>query len=294
MKISSSPFFAALFLAAFLSLPLKAQVFIDLLNFNAQTFQSTYKDSIQSKNLTTNYNLNVFLPKKIKNGNTFMFRIAGENLHSVYQSSFSNLYSISIPIGFQFVSKNKKWKTLVMGIPKIASDLKDNLSKDVQYGGTVLFTYVQNDSLLKLKFGLYYNRECFGNFFVPLVGLDWKATNRISVYGILPNNMRVEFKVNSKLYFGMGYKNYQRSYRLSRQFNDDFVRIKEGQLKLFVDFYTKMKVVFFTDVAYGIKYSLVQYDYADAKLVHLNNPVYSPMKNGFMFTAGLAYRLRMD
>ncbi len=268
-----------------------AQPFVDPANANSQIFNTTYKDSLHSKSKTIDDNLSIFFPKKFKNENVLLLRLSGELLESSIEKSYYDLYAFSIPFGFQFTSKNKKWKPLFLFIPKISSDLKDNLSKDFQYGGTGLITYAVNDSF-KLKVGLFYNRECFGNFFVPLVGIDWRASERWSVYGILPNNMRVEFKCSKNFYLGLGFKNYKRSYRLSQSFNNDFVLVKETQLKFFIDFYTKQKIVLCGDISYMLQYDFAEYENDNPKILGMYNPIYSPINNGFVYTFGIAYRIR--
>ena len=87
-----------------------------------------------------------------------------------------------------------------MVIPKLAGDMKDrNLMTYAQLGGIFLENYIVNNHL-KFKLGLYYNREAFGNFFMPLVGMDWKVNKRLSLYGTLPSNYRVEINIiNNKL-----------------------------------------------------------------------------------------------
>jgi hypothetical protein len=280
-------------LLLFIPVLLSAQPFIDIVNVSAQRFESKYEDSLASPAEARNYNLNVCIPKVFKNGTTFLVRFAAENLASSIGDSHYSLYAFSMPVGFQFVSKNKKWKTMVLGIPKISSDLQDDLSKDMQYGGVALFTRVIHDSL-KIKFGLYYNRECFGNFFVPLVGIDWKATKHINIYGLLPNNMRVEYDLGGGFYAGVGYKNYQRSYRLSGGFNNDFVRVRESQVKVFGECFVFKKVLVFTEIGYTLKYSFIQHDFTNVKEVHSDHPVYTPVKNNVIVTAGIAYRMRLD
>jgi len=275
---------------------LHAQPFIDPLNFNTQLFHPTYKDSVHAENFTRDYTLNVFLPKEFANGNVFLLRLGAEKLHSEYKGDTrisSDLYAFSLPVGFQFLSANRKWKSLLMAMPKISSDLWDNLSKDIQYGGLGLITYVKSDSL-KLKLGLFYNREFFGNFFVPLVGIDWKSRGRISVYGLLPNNLRIEYKWSDRFFTGIGFKSFQRSYRLGMDHNNDFVRVKENQAKLFADYFIFGKVLLFGDVSYTLGYKLIQYKYADVKTMSMNNPVYMPMKDNVLFTVGVAYRIRKD
>ncbi|MEO5644816.1 MAG: hypothetical protein ABIQ40_09180 [Bacteroidia bacterium] len=292
MKNAAYLFISFLFLLSpFL---VKAQPFVDIVNMNAQVFGIKYKDSSRANSLATTYNGSVFIPKKFVNDNMFLFRLSGEVVQLGKLEPYENLYAFGASVGFQFVSKSKNWKAAVVAMPKLSSDLRDNISKnDFQFGGTTLFNYVANDTSLKIKFGLYYNRECFGNFFVPLAGIDWKVNKRLSVYGILPNNMRVEYKICRNFYTGIGYKNYQRSYRLGLNDQNDFVRIKESQAKVFFDFFVWKHALLFADVAYMLKYSLIRYDDQNKNEVHASS-VYAPMENNIVFTFGFAYRLRLD
>lgn len=276
-------------LLASLPLLLKAQPFVDIVNLNASIFHSQYKDSLHRDGGRYAYNLGFLLPKVFDNGNTFLFKLSAEEITSDIDSTRAHLYSFAAPVGFQFLSKNKKWKTLVMGIPRISSDLLDDLKKDFQYGGTGLMTYVLNDSC-KLKFGLYYNREAFGNFFVPLAGIDWKISDRWAVYGILPNNIRIEYNFKG-LFTGFGYKNYQRSYRLWNGFGDDYVRVKESQVKFFMEGFVWKKILLSAEIGYTLKYEFAQYN-PDYTVEQLPQPVYTPVKNGWVATIAFAYRIR--
>ena len=277
-----------------------AQPFADILNFNYQTFSSDYKDSTQWKNKTDDYFLNLFLPKNFKNGNTLLIRLNSEMMNSTISpdSSYSNrLSSISMPLGMKFVSKNKKWETIVLVIPKVASDFKDKIdSYDFQYGGIFLEHFVPNDKV-KIKAGLYYNREAFGNLFVPLVGVDWKVNDRINLYGVLPTNYKVEFNlIRNKLYTGVNLKFFTRSFRLSQAQNYDYVRYDESQLKVFVDCFVVPKVLVFAEVGYSIGKSpwLHKYGSNDKKEESFTNPLYSPIKNYPIIGVGVAYRVRFD
>ncbi|MBA3705981.1 MAG: hypothetical protein H0W84_08815 [Bacteroidetes bacterium] len=274
-----------------------AQPFVDIVSYNYQTFSSTYKDSSNWKNKTDNHFLNFFLPKEFKNGNTLLVRLNSEMISSTITSDSSytsKLSSVSLPVGFQFVSKNKKWKTVLIVIPKIGSDFKDAVnSYDYQYGGIFLENYIPNDKV-KIKAGLYYNREAFGNFFVPLVSIDWRASDRINFYGILPTNYKVEFNIiKNKLYAGLNFKSLTRSFRLSQKNNYDYVRYDEMQLKLFVDCFVYKKFLVFGEVGYTIGKNPLQYTY-NTKDESFRNPVYTPLKNYPIFNVGIAYRIRLD
>ena len=111
-----------------------AQPYTDIASFTYQHFSSHYVDNPTLKNQTDNYLLNLFYPKQFKNGNIFLLKINAELLHSsinLEEKNTSNVSSVAMPIGFQWVSKSKKWKTVLMGIPKLASNFESVLtSKD--------------------------------------------------------------------------------------------------------------------------------------------------------------------
>jgi outer membrane receptor protein involved in Fe transport len=274
-----------------------SQPYVDIVSFNCQTFSSTYRDKTKWKNKTDDYFLNFFLPKEFKNGNTLLIRLNSEMISSTFtpDSSYtSKLYNVSMPLGFQFLSKNKKWKTVLITIPKIASDLTDVIDKkDFQLGGIFLENYVHSEKL-KIKAGLYYNREAFGNFFMPLVGLDWKVSDRLNLYGILPTSYKVEYAfAKNKLYAGVNFRSLTRSFRLSKAQNLDYVRYNEIQLKLFVDYFIYKKVLIFGELGYSVGKNPWQYTY-NTKIETLRNPVYTPLKSYPVLNIGVAYRIRLD
>ena len=280
-----------------LSSKLVAQPFADILSFNCQTYSSTYKDSSHWKNRTDDYFLNFFLPKILKNGNTILIRLNTETMNATISpdSSYSSrLSGISMPLGMKFVSKNKKWETVTMVVPKIASDFRDAIDKyDYQLGGIFLESYVPN-AKLKIKAGLYYNREAFGDFYIPLVGVDWRINKRINLYGILPSNYKIEFNIiKNKLYTGLNFKSATRSFRLSEKNKYDYVRYDEMQLKLFVDCFVASKILVFGEIGYSLGKSPWQYTYNTKDVTYIN-PIYTPLKSYPTFNLGIAYRIRFD
>lgn len=271
-----------------------AQPFADIVTFNYQTFTSDYKE-FGTKNKTDNYFLNFFLPKEFKNGNVLLIRLNSEFIQSsMISNSTYSLAAVYMPLGFQFVTKDKKWKTMVLVIPKLASDFRDAVDrKDFQMGGIFLQNYICTDKL-KLKAGLYYNREAFGNFFVPLAAVDWQVTSRINLYGIIPTNYKAEYTiVKNKLYTGLCFKSFTRSFRLSKNENQDYVRYDEMQLKLFLDGFVYKKLLLFGELGYALGKNPLQYT-VDTKVLSNSNPVFTPVRNGPIFNIGVAYRMRFD
>lgn len=274
-----------------------AQPYTDIASFTYQHFSSHYKNNPDLKNQTDNYLLNVLYPKQFKNGNVFLLRINAELLHSSVNlegNNSSNVSSIAMPIGFQWVSKSKKWKTIVMGIPKLASNFEGALTaKDFQYGGLFLENYEANENL-KIKFGLYYNREAFGNFFVPLLGVDWKASDRIYLYGILPSNYKIEYNaVKDKLYTGLEFKWLTRSFTISDSNPENYMRFEEVFLKAFAEYFIYKNILLSSGVGYSFGKSPLQYTTATDD-VNNSNVIYSPLKNYPVFNFGISYRIRND
>ncbi len=276
-----------------------AQPFADLVSASYQTFSSPYKGTKTTglKNKTDDYFLNLFLPKVFKNGNTFMIRLNAESITSTISPDSSYSYrvsSVSLPVGVKLVTKNKKWETILIGIPKIACDFRGKIDQhDYQLGGIFLQQYVKNPNL-KLKLGLYYNREAFGNFFIPLAGIDWKANSRISFYGIMPTNYSAEYAIiKTKLYTGLNFKAFTRSFRLSAANNYDYVRYNEEQLKVFVNWFIYKKILLFAEAGYSLGKNPRQYIY-NTKIATDVNPVYTPLTNYALFNVGVAYRIRFD
>src|SRR3972149_3915245 len=108
------PTFILFFLVLLFTDKIFSQPYLDVVSFNCQTFASSYKENSRWKNKTDDYFLNFFLPKQFKNGNVLLVRLNGEMINSVItpDSSYtSKLYNVSLPLGFQILSKNKKWKT---------------------------------------------------------------------------------------------------------------------------------------------------------------------------------------
>ena len=274
-----------------------AQPYVDIATFNYQTSSSTYKNNEASKNQTQWYAASVLLPKQFQNGNTFLCRITYENIQSAFDGSYhytSTLSSISAAIGLQWVSKNKNWKTTVMAIPKLASDFEDAIQKrDWQYGALVVSNYQCSDQL-QLKAGLYYNREAFGNFFVPLLGVDWKASDRLRLFGMLPSNYKIEYNlVRQKVYSGFSFNAPTRSFHLAKSQNKDYVRMDEINLKFFTDYYAWKNIVINAEVGYPIGKSAVQY-HTESDEPSNSNPIYTALKKQPFINFGLAYRLRKD
>jgi hypothetical protein len=227
----------------FIQMNSHAQYFVDIFSFNRQAY------NIPSGAQTSDLFVNTFIPKVLKSGNTIFVRAHYEKLSMQRDSLSADYSSITLPIGMQVQLKNPKVKFTGLVIPKIAgADLSASFSDIFQIGVFSLFTVTESDKF-RYKFGLYYNREFFGNFFIPLVGIDWKVSDRLTIYGTLPNSMKFSYAVApSRVNAGIAFRSMTRSFR--GEDVNTFVRYNELQLKAFFDFYITKKNVVFVEGGY--------------------------------------------
>lgn len=151
-----------------------AQPFTDVLNINHQYMKTkTANDSFSN----TYYNtlLGILLPIKIDSSNYLIVRINGEINKSRLSGNGTdagvNVKMLLFSLGWRH-SFNKKFNLTALVHPKLTSDFVDKVnSNDFQMGATLLAQYKIRKNY-RYKVGLYYNREPFGNFIIPLLGAD--------------------------------------------------------------------------------------------------------------------------
>ena len=266
----------------FIQMNTQAQYFIDIFSFNRQAY------NIPSGGQTSDLFVNAFIPKVLKNGNTVFVRAHYEKLDLKNDTLSAAYSSITMPLGMQVQLKNPKVKFTGLIIPKIAgADLGAAFSNVFQIGAYSLFTVTESEKF-RYKFGLYYNREFFGNFFVPLVGIDWKVSDRLTIYGTLPNSMKFSYAVApSRVNTGIAFRSMTRSFR--GEDVNTFVRYNELQLKTFVDFYITPKNVVFVEGGYFLGKTPLLYNNAETKN-HLQSNLLKEGKAFPLLNAGWAFR----
>jgi hypothetical protein len=129
---------------------------------------------------------------------------------------------------------------------------------------------------------------------MPLVGIDWKITEKTNLFGVLPGSMILERKASQRFYYGFAYRALTNSYRL--YFVPDpvangakkYLRIDDNQLGIYADTYLSKKIVFSVESGYTIlrryRYGFVLGD------VHIKTDY---KNDNFYFRTSLAYRLRL-
>lgn len=156
----------------------------------------------------------------------------GNTTISSYSKIHEHYISIALPVTFiyQFENKNSLSGTIIYRQNKVYEN-KFGWTTD-QLGGAFLYTKYYNEKF-KLKAGGYYNREFWGNYIMPLLGFEWKASKSIYCWGLLPNSTTVDVSFN-KLHAGFAFRGIEESYSesYSSYFHD-----REGHLKLYLNYY---------------------------------------------------------
>jgi uncharacterized protein DUF6268 len=202
------------------------------------------------------------------------------------ESPEQKLYGIGLALTYLKQWKNEKWSTAFVAIPRINSDMKKVNDNDYQMGGVLLGIYKKNENV-SYKFGAYYNSEFFGPFIIPLLGIEWKASDKLSIFGVLPNQLNLEYKFNKTFYGGVELVCGTNSYRYDDYY---FLRIDDNHLKIYLDTYLSKNIVFNIQAGQSVlrKYRIGHRENGSPNYTELD------LNDGLLFRAGIAYRLRLD
>lgn len=263
-----------------------AQPFIDIANVYYQ-YSAADKPTNNYTVYTSLASVSLALPLKI-DSDYVLINPVYENFKMTFPIRYTNR---EFHVGYIPVSWlhrwNAKWKTAFAFIPRVSSQLTNKFSsKDMHWGGAILTT-LQKKETLKFKFGLYYNSEFFGPFFMPLLGIDWNVNPKLNIFGVLPGSMNIEYKFRKMMHAGILFRSLTNSYRTSI---NNSIRVNDNHLKLFLDFYVSKKHVISIEAGHTIlrKFKITFRD--EGKPVYYNMNV----TDGLLFRIAYAYRVRTD
>lgn len=245
-------------------------------------------------------NLNVRMPLASGESNYWLLNIASSRILLDYESGTNppELWDVSVPIGYKWGEINGgPWDLVLLGLPKIASDMQDISGQDFQMGGVALLSRTMSETL-KYKFGVYYSGEFFAPLFVPLFGAHWQPNDRWELFGNLPVNGTVLYKWTPRVYTGLHFVATIRSYRLEEALDNQYLHKTNNELFAYTDLYLTEKFVFRAMVgrSVGRSYRLfAENDQLDATLSLFKfgperNQLNNDFEDGLVYRASLIYR----
>ena len=206
------------------------------------------------------YSINLTLPIELKKGgDAIIVNPFFDQNHLGIDGRDLRVSSTGIMAGFLKKDIARKWDLMASIVIRKNKQVDVELENYWQAGGLILATFKQNESRA-FKLGMYYNREFFGNFFMPLIGIDWQINNNTNLFGVLPGNMVFERKLNQVFYIGAAFRALTNSYRLPTPdpcFSGDcsaknYLRINNNQLGIFADIYFLKKIAFTAEAGHTI------------------------------------------
>jgi hypothetical protein len=184
--------------------------------------------------------------------------------------------------------------------PKLNSDFRNIGGRHFQIGGMIL-NYYKGKKDFYWQFGLFYNQDTYGPFFMPLLGFDWKIDERNYVAALLPTYICYERKLSPKFYAGFELELTGETYRLGESgYTNSFIsQLGENKLtfltepRLFIDYYVSPHWVIYAKPGIRFFQKYEHYTRADARITD-SQYTEGILKNNFYVELGVALRFRYD
>lgn len=243
------------------------------------------------------------LPLELKNGNMLGLKpqyksvsLKAEN--SIYKDL--HLHTIKVPV-FAFLKFGESdWSMYIDVSPKLNSDFENITSRHLQIGGMFIF-YKERKKDFFWQFGLFYNQDTYGPFFMPLFGLDWKINSKDYFGALLPAYLVYEHRFSKKIYAGFELELSGETFRLgSSNYENSFIsQLGENKMTfltephLFLDYYLTKHLVL--NLKPGLRlFQRYEHFTTDDIRIHEQEYIEGRLKDSFYIEAGIAMRFRYD
>lgn len=190
------------------------------------------------------------LPIKIKNNDYLIVSPFYSNIHISLEDTnhqFPTIQSLRLPMGLLTQIGKSKWSLTFLTV--LSWNGEKLFTDDSFQFGTIVFTTFSKKPNKKIRFGVYANKEFFGWFVIPLVGLNWQLNDSDYIFGLLPGRLTFEHKWNTKLYGGMTFRAPMNSYRIT---NQQYITLYDNQLSLFLDYYLSKPICITIEPGWGL------------------------------------------
>ena len=267
---------------------LDAQPYIDVVSTFAQW--SPDKGLVRrshNKNVVDRQNVSLNMPFILKDSSIILI---GSNLDlwNVGADTVDTVGLTGLGGSATFIKPfNKKWTGVFTLIARWNGNESFQLNNAGQVGGALLLSYKKLPTL-KYRFGLYYNKEFFGNFVVPFAGIEWNINSKNIIYGVLPGSLTWEHKMNDRFFYGLNFRAITTSYRNHPASSKQFIRIDDNQLNGFADVYFSKRIVLAVEVGHSLVRQIRMGETGSKiKYTHKNK-----MNDNLFFKVGMAFRFR--
>lgn len=291
----------------FLVLTTNAQDYVDLVRFKYDNTPLNQFDSSTASTRVQEITLDATLPIVLKNGNAFVTGFDLQSLSTKVNPTIPDLtsvYTILLKLGMN-IKHSEKWSGTYMFLPKLSSDLKSIAAQDFQYGAYLLMKFKKTNHL-NYQFGMYYNSELFGPFFVPLLGLYYLSpSNKLEINATLPVWADINYRFNDWFRVGMNFSAFVRSFYINEpQFveSGEYLVKSTNEPMIYLQFEPIKSLIIQTKLGYSIGRQYAIYDESDKVTFGLSafrfggnqRQLNSDFEDGMIFEARLLYRFHIS
>ena len=264
-------------------------------------------DSTEAETRVREFGMDVNLPIVLKERYTFLTgftfgsssaRVSSEN------DDISSVYTVLLKLGMN-INHSEKWTGTYLFMPKLSSDLKKIGRDDFQFGGLVLIDYKKREKF-KYRFGLYYNSELFGPYFVPLFGLYYMSDNdKFEINATLPVWVDFNYRFATWFRLGTNFSGLTRTFNINEpQFaeNGEYLVKQSNEIFLYGQFEFLKSFIIQAKIGYSVgrRYSI--YDETDKVGFGLllfrfdddRDQLNSEFADGLIFRVRLIYRFSLS
>ncbi|UTW64483.1 hypothetical protein KFE98_10185 [bacterium SCSIO 12741] len=248
-----------------------AQDYVDLAKFtylNSPFNRYSNADTVVDVARVQEFYLDLTVPIKLQKGHAIITGITLEQLSlqtAPEGYNVNQVFSTALKMGMNYKHSEKLEGTYLF-MPKFSSDFHDIGRKDLQLGGLVLYKYHKKE-FLKYRFGMYYNSELFGPFFVPLVGFWHRSKNKKFEANVtLPVWVDLNYRFTKWFTAGLNFSSFVRSYYLtphSTQGREEYLVKASNELYAYGQFHLTKSVLLQGKIGYSIGRRFAAYDVED-------------------------------
>jgi hypothetical protein len=224
------------------------------------------------------------LPVNVFNYNKVIVAPYAENRDVYAGDNYANLSltGTGVPVTWLHVRKDSSMMLSATIIPRFMSTRLIFNRDNFQLGGAVIHT-IQLKKTLKLRYGLYYNREFFGDYFIPLAGIDARFGEKWALFGVLPGNLKAQCQLAQSVFVGMTFKSITSSYK--HYHNQGYIKLNDNHFCLFGDFYLPGNLACSVEAGHSLWRKVKNRSIRDFPELK---------RDGIILKAGIYYRIRLE
>jgi len=280
------------------------QSYLDLVKFQYKSTPINGYEGAPGGSRVNEFTFDATVPVELNEKFALITGFIGESLGSQVEPNDSNItqvYGTTLKFGLN-VKYNDRFSMQYVLLPKISSDFIELSSDDFQLGAVVLAKYKKSD-FFTWKYGLYYNQELFGPFFVPLLGFYMhRPDSRWEFNLTLPLLAEVNYNLTNNLQTGARFNAFVRTYNLNKAVfteNGEYLQKTSQELQAFLRFFPVKGLIIEGGIGFTVgrrfdiyndrdkmKWGLSAFNFGDDR----PEPENPQLKNGMIFSLRAIYR----